>query len=710
MATLQNIRKRGPLVAIVVGLALLAFVLGDAIRSGSSIFSSSRNQIGEVYGEAVTIQEYQQEVSRFNELYQMRSGGTPPDAATSERLRQQAWEQVVRNHIMNKELSELGLGVHSDELFDLIQGEDIDPSVKQLFTDPQTGEVNRSQIINFLKNFDQVAPRDQQYWLQLEQQIQERRLIKKYNNLVSKGLYANSLQVKNNLEDQKYVVDFKFVTKAYKDVPDNEISISDDELQSHYEETKDKYEQEASRDIVYIPFEIVPSPEDRKAAENYIATRKEKFAKAKDDADFVKLHADSPFDWKHYAMEDMPVPDEMDSIFFYADTGYVYGPYFEDEAFKMAKVSEIKIMPDSVKARHILIQPGNAKTQNIQSMERAKEFADSLKNIVEQSQDTMLFAQLVQRYSADQGSISKGGVYDWFEEGKMVKPFNDSVFYGETGDIMLAESQFGVHIIEILAQGPKNRRVQVAIVDKKLVPSKETRDKIYQDASSFIAKNNTAQKFSEAADKQGLTKRIAAQIKEGDAFVTGLNSARELVRWAYKAEKYQVSPVFEIEDRFVVAILTEIREEGIAPLEQVRDAVTQEIRKKKKAEKLIKEIAAAQQGVSAIEALAPKLNTTIDTATNISFASFQIPGAGPEQAIIAHAVNIDPNKISEPLEGNSGVFVIEVYNTTTRDEKTLNKALVQRQLIQTYRSRANYQAFEALKKLADVKDKRAKIE
>ncbi len=706
MATLQTIRdKAGVLVAAIIGIAILAFVLGDFLggKGGGGLRNKKRLEIGEIAGNSISYIDFDRKVNNLTEIYKL-SGQQVTDEATITSIQQQTWDQMVRDMVMSKEYEKLGLNVSGDELFDMVQGENPHAYVRQIFTDQNTGYFDRGALIRFLKNIENDETGNQRkYWMFLENQIDDERMFTKYLNLVRKGLNVTSFQAEQNYEQNSKVVDFKYLMKRYTSVSDSSVTVSEADIKSYYDEHKESYRQTASRSIEYVAFDVNPSQSDIKEAEDWINHIKPDFEQETNTEQFVNANSDIPFDPKNY--KDGELPELINDFMFSNPVGSVYGPYFENETYKLAKLAAVNNIPDSVHARHILVSPGPER-----SPERAKQIADSLVALINSGTD---FALLATMNSDDKGSAQLGGDLGWFKEGAMVRPFSDACFYGNKGDVTLVESQFGYHIINIIDQGKKTKKVQVGILARQIQPSSTTFQNVYSQASKFAGTNNTYEKFIAAIEKEGLNKRVANDLKENDRQIPGLESPRLLVMAVYSTDKDHIvldrndQAVFELGNKYVVAYVTEVKEDGIAPLEQVREDVELNARKKKKAETIIKSINEKIAAAGTIESLGEAVGAEVQSASGISFSSFSIPGAGIEPAVIGSVVAIPENKISSPVEGVNGVYVLMVTSVTKKEDDTPES---EKKALETiYLSRVNYDTYNALLEKADVKDKRSKF-
>ncbi|MCK4663677.1 MAG: SurA N-terminal domain-containing protein [Bacteroidales bacterium] len=703
MATLEKIRnKAGILVAIVIGLALIAFILGDMFKPGSSSLSSkSQNEIAEVSGKSIPVQLYYQKIEETVENYKRNTQQTTLDEATIDKIREQTWDNLIRDFVMSKEYKKIGLGISSDELFDIVQGNNISPQIKQIpiFQNQTTGAFDRTLVIQFLKNIDRdPSGNARKTWIAFEQGLSQERINTKYNNLIKKGLYVTKYQANKEIEERYNKVDFEYIAINVDYLPDSSISYTEEDLINYLENNKNKYQQTKSRDIEYITFNIAPSPEDDKLALEWIKNIIPDFENTEDNIQFVNLNSDTPFDNNYYKKGEYQ-STEIDSFLFSPENEGIYGPYFEDKSYRLAKLIKTEYLPDSVKARHILIQPNEEL-----DITQAQQIVDSLKTLVENGAD---FAQLAEKHGTD-ATKDSGGDLGWFEYTAMVQPFNDTCFFSKKGHLTTVVTQFGVHLVEVTDKSEAIEKVQVAVLERKIEPSSKTYQFIYSQAGKFSGLNNTKEKFYAAIKENNYDKKVVNNLTETDKKIPGLESPRELIRWAYKANNYDVSPVFEFGSQFVVAILTEVREKGIAPLDLVREEIELLVKKEKKSENIIEDLKLKLNAGSNIESIAKDMNLEVKTCNNVNFSSYSVPGIGIEPNLSGAAVCLAKDKISDPIKGNRAIFVIKVISSTEADENA-DTEKERSYLARGYQSRVNYQTFEALKEIANIQDYRAKF-
>jgi peptidyl-prolyl cis-trans isomerase D len=714
MATLENIRKRGPLVAAVIGIALLAFILGDLRKM---IGMGDHYTMAEINGESIKYQEYEEQVQTTIENYKANYGMQSLTNAQRDQIREMVWNNMIQTILLENEYETTGIAVSSDELFDLMQGRNVDPMVArdQAFANPETGQFDPSRVVYFYKNMGQGEQGEQikNYMLSLEKRVTENRMIRKYLTLVDKGLYIPTPQVEKEFKSRNYLVDFDYVGKMYTEIPDSSVTISEDDLRAYYKEHKNEYEQETSRDIVYVTFDVVPSSKDTANTLDWVKKSIPEFKSTEDDKQFISFNSDESFDPKHYKQGEI-ANAEIDSFLFSAEPGAVYGPYFEAGAYKLAKLTEIKNLPDSLEAKHILVAING---QSIPDATKAKLVADSLKTVIENGVD---FATVAKEYSADQQNMEDGGKLGWIEEGEQVNrmpiDFFTELVDKNLNEIVVSEQKYGVHLMVKTAQSETFKKVQVGILERKIVPSTETYKKTYANASKFAGENRKLEKFNEAVTAQNLIKRSAPGLTENGTFIPGLESPRQLIRWAYNAKVGEVSEVFELGKRYVIGALTEVKEEGIAPLQQVQNQVRLAVLKEKKADVLLKQLKEAKS--ADLTAMAQKLNTNVKEAKNISFTSGQIPGMGFEPAVIANAVTSEKGKVSEPIKGESGVYAINVkIITPSMSTEGVDLNIDRNRLLQSLKQRiypnpqfgGTGEVIRSLIETADIKDDRSKF-
>jgi peptidyl-prolyl cis-trans isomerase D len=704
MSAIQFLReKAGVFIAGIIGFSLFLFVVSDFFGKGRGqrLREKKYYEIGEIAGQYISYQDFEQRVQNLYEIYKLL-GTSTIDEATSESIREQVWEQMVREKIQDNQYKNLGIGVSTEELDEMVLGDNPHQIVRQLFTDPSTGMFNKSSLVTFLKQTD-VDETAKKYWLYFEDEIVNNRMNTKYNNLVSRGLFVTTKQAEFDNKVNAPTVDFSYIAKNYASVPDSAVTVSGSDLEAYYSKHKENFKKNALRDIEYVTFDVAPSEDDIKEAEKWINDTKEEFAAASDPVQFINLTADTHYTGFFIPLKD--VPEILQDFVKKEDKTTVFGPYQEDGSFKIARLLDVEERPDSVHVRHILIAP--SQTRN---MAQTRIFADSLVKLIKSGTS---FESLARANSQDQGSAQVGGDLGWFPEGRMVVPFNNACFTAKKGQIVTAETTYGIHIIEILATSKTSRKYNIGIIDRKIMPSSATNQRIYSQASQFAGTNNTYDKFNAAIASENLNKRIANDVTPQQKTLPGLDNPRSLIISLFAAEKGKIildnsqQAVFEVGDKYVVAFCTRVQTEGIAPLKDVENDIRLIVTRDKKAEVISAQFNKDKQPGQSLDDIARTMGLNVEEATQVNFRSYSIPGAGAEPSLIAAASAASQGVVSGPIKGNNGVYLIYVNSLTIPEKQDLK--LLRDRLASTFEMRGNYEAYEALRKGANIVDKRYKF-
>ena len=701
MATLQKIRNRaGIAIAIFIGMALAAFILGDLFKSSSSIMRGKQMELAEIDGKSVTYPEFQAKVEELSEIYKMNSGKTTLDQKVTEQIKEQTWQSMVRNLTMKDIYENLGIGVSSTELFDLVQGKNPHAIIQNIFRDQNTGTINRGALIQFLKyQQTNAGSKEHNYWLFVENQIIEERSFSKYNNLLAKGIYITSDESRSDLKGRNHKANIQVATKLFSSVSDESVKATESELKAYYDNHQDKFKQENNRNIEYVSFPVVASKADEDKLIKWTNDIKAEFSTVEDPANFVNINSDVPFDPSFFKKGELA--PEIGNFAFSGKVGDIYGPYKDNKSWKLAKIQRFEELPDSVQARHILIKVNSAP-----ELTKATATIDSIKNLIVVKGQK--FEDIARTKSQDKGSAIAGGNLGWIRRGAMVKPFEEAVFFGKLNDLQVIKTQFGIHLVQVTGRGKTLPNVQLAIIDRVIEPSSQTYQATYTQASKFASSNQDLKKFSDALVAQGLNKK-SANVRENDKDVPGLENSRLLIRAAYKAKTGSIiastegTPIFELGNQFVIAFLTGEQEKGVASLNTVKARVEIEVRKEKKAQQLIEKMS----GKSDLNQLVSGVGATLSDAKDISFETYSIPGVGFEPAVAGAATALESNQVSKPVAGTNGVYVVKVNSVTTGTDQDL--AANKLKLAASISYRANMYAFEALRENAKIVDKRAKF-
>jgi peptidyl-prolyl cis-trans isomerase D len=721
MSTLESLRKRSGLLVAIVGLALMAFVLTGLLSSPNSIFGGNDRLVGEIAGKGIKYDVFNAKVQETIESQKRNSGKTTLTESEIDGIVQQVWNQSINEQVMMKEYEKLGITVSDEELYDLMVDHPHSALVRQLsdqqtgkvvprFADPATGQLSPAKIKEFTQA---MTDEEEQQWLQLENYVRQVRIIEKYNNLIKKGLYVTTAVTKNNFVAQNTNANIKFILKNYKDVADSTIKPTESELNEYYSKHQNEFKQDASRKVEYVAYDIAPSQEDFDNAKKDMQKIVDDFKmqKPSEDSAFVVAESDSRFFDMTYH-ESGTLSPQIDTTMFKSEVGTVVGPYLENGTYLAAKLIGIKFAADSAKVRHILIaykDSGASPTQR--SKEQAKKLADSLLAAIKKGAK---FTDLVEKYSDDSGKnkpadkkdgedyTGKGGNYGWVNaKSGFVEPFKNAGLDNKKGDVVIAESNYGYHIIEVLDSKGSKKKVQVATIDRKVSPSSKTMQDVFSKANKFAGNNTTNELFQKAVIDEKLNKRIADNIKESDKTISGLENPKALIRWAYDNKKGTVSEPMDFGSKYIVAVITEVREKGIAPMEDVKDALTEKVIREKKAEMFTKELNDAMAGGATIDAVAAKVKVAVQQAPNVNINSPSLPGTASEPAVMGTVTAMKDKTMSKPITGKEGVFLVYVESITPSPAQKDYKAQ-QATEIQQIQPRVDYEVYDALKENANI--------
>ncbi len=697
MATLGRIRNRSGLLLVVIGVGMLAFIGGDFMSSlgsggGGSIY------VGEVLGEDVLRQNFEIKVEEGIENWKNQNQQSALNQTTIGQIRAQIWDQYVRELIMENEFEKLGINVSDEEFWELLQGINVHPEISKVptFQDPSTGQFDRTRVIGYLKQIDQDQTGEARTrWIGFQKYLIGLIKTSKYNALVNKAMYVTDEEARIDFNSNSQNATFNYVAIPFTSIDDADVEPTESELNTYYSNHKDDYTQDASKDVDFVVYSVVPSVEDDATTKAEITDLVADFEIFEDYELMARRNSDNTNSRFIFSTED-GLQDQKWKELFNAKVGTVYGPYQASQGvYRIAKLAAVQNRADSVEARHILIKP----TQTM-SMDSVNKKIDALKLAIEGGAD---FADLAQRNSEDKGSAIKGGDLGWFSEGAMVDEFNEACFTSNRGDLSVVTSQFGVHLIEVTKTSRKVKKVKIAYIDRVVEPSTETFNTYYSQAAQFAGKIlNEGIAFDSLIAENNLVKRSDSKVTSDKQAIVGLPNSREMVRWMNTNEAGSVSEVFQFENSYVVAYLTKEYEEGTTELEDIKEQISALVIKEKKANKITESITATNDLVS----IASSNSTTVVSAQKATMANLSVQGIGYEPELVGSIFGTKLNSISAPITGNNAVYVVEVI--AIDDEKLEGNFSQQKtNIVNQASSAANGQSYNALKEDADVIDNRS---
>jgi peptidyl-prolyl cis-trans isomerase D len=718
MALIGKIRQQKWLLVGTLAGALILFIgmlMFD--NPNQNFIGGSQTTVGEIEGQKVDYRE-------FSGTHEMLYSGGGSDGYSDRAF---LWNFYVDQAIVQKEAKCIGVGVSKAELLELQFSDDdskLSPIISSRYRDQTTQQLDRQQLTQLKdivtnNKIDQMIKDNQlvadfKYrWAHQEKEIIKERLQKKITSMVEKGMYTPSWMAEAIDMEQTQTIDFMYVQVPFDEIDSKSVTLSDDDYKAYFDENKAQFVQkEETRRIEYVAFDVKATAKDSADIRQSVADLIPAFKAAENDTVFVENNLGS-MDGA-YVKKSVLNAAIADSVF-NMPVGSVYGPYIDGNAYKAVKMLGKKVVPDSVKARHIL-RPATDQA----SLVAAQKTIDSLKLLIESGAGR--FDSLAVKFSSD-GSASKGGDLGTFGPGRMVKEFNDVCFYkAEIGKVYSVVSQFGVHLIEVTQRYGGETGVSVAYINKDIVPSQATQDAVSNMAAELQEQSKDLESLRKAAAAKGLTVEASTPLNVNDYTIGAMpvgQSSRDMVRWAFGNDQNagdvdpgDVSPnVYSFQNpneffvnKYVVAGLKTIMPAGTPSWKDVKEDLEPMVVNRKKAE-LVKQ---QTQGKD-LASIAAQYAVQVDTASAISFASAFLPKAGsPEPKVVASAFKMELNKTSEPIVGNTGIFILLPTNKTA-GVATGNVAQIRQQSQATARGMARNMLIQTLRDKAEIEDNRSRF-
>lgn len=709
MQIIQSIRDKGAaIVIIVIALSLFSFILMDAQQGGSKLFGSLTNNVGEVNGEKIELNEFSKRVTEAEDMQAQRSGQRPSGTQMYD-IREQTWNQVVAEKIFYAEASKLGIEFTAKELSSILLSND--PSnpflQEQSLKDSATGKLDVNKAKQALNNIKKLKGEQRDNFnAQVVNSLRLSNTVAKYSALLSASAYYPSWQQKKESAENIAFSNISFVTVPYSDISDSTVKVTDEDVKSYVSKHKEQFKQEAGRNISYIAFSQLPSAEDSMVVYNSLAELKTPFAADSNTKAFLAKNT-STIDFN----DDYQPKSKLSGA--YADTltklsvGSVFGPYVDKQSYVLAKMLGSKQLPDSAKARHILITTRDLQSgAEKRSDSAAKNLADSVLAAIKSGAD---FAAMAAKYSEDNSNKDKAGDLGTFAYGTMVTEFNDFCFTKAPGSKDVVKTQFGYHIIDLISQKDFKTAYKIAYMGRDIYASEASLNKASLDATKAAAEKTKAnlEKYVTKIGKSLNT--VTSLIKENDYQIGALQDARSLVKWAFGANIGDVSEPFSIGEQYIVATLDKILEKGEMDVAAARPGCEAIIRNQKKAEIIRKKI-----GENAtLESVQSAYGKTIQNAgadSTLMFNAQIINGVGMEAKVIGASFNKEYQSKPSPLiDGTTGVFILKVNSIQNKPEETEEvKASQKTSRLGSLRGQVNGW-YEGLKKQSDIVDQRSKF-
>lgn len=696
MAVLQKIRvKFGLAISIIIALALLSFIIDPTTLSSALQSMSSKYDVGTIGGKSISYTDYLADVERFTTINELTTGSSAQSEQQQEQIRNAAWQELLDKYLFVKNAKAAGLNVGEAEMLAITTGEMTSPVLAQNYAFlNQNGEFDPQMLVDFVKTVDADASGSyRQYWNFLQNSIYNQQFYTKYNALFTASNIQNSLMLRDAIEGNNNTADVDFVMVPFGFGTDTTINVTTNEIKKYYDSHKDRFKQRANRDIEYIVYEVVPSPEDIRATSDEFSAVYEEFSNTDNMKAFLLRNSDRPLsDYWYKENELNTISSDINAFAFNADknAATVSEIIKEDDTFWAARIMDTAMIPDSAYVKHILLQGDNA-----------AHLADSLVNELNNKAN---FANLAALYSADQSSTYDGelGTIGWMTQTYMI-PGMESVINAEVGKPYVITTQYGTHVVLVSQKSKPVLKKQVAILEKTAVASKETYNKYYSNANRFATiANGSISNYAKAADSLGIYSHSLDNVLESNSSYGAIDNAKEVTRWIFDAKPGKVSNVITVNNNyFFVAAVKNVHKEGYATLEESAPAIKDVLVAEKRGEKKTAEVAEKIQGLTDMDAIAEKLNTTV-SSQSVSFASMAYQSLDPT---FIGAVSVAPeNKIVGPIKGSVGVYVFMVKGHDTGAFYTEDDA----RNFEAQKNQYNSQMIlSVMQSDADVKDNRA---
>ena len=655
-SVLQKIQNQTGCLLLVIGIAMLAFVLTDLVSSGSSIFSSNDNSVGEISNEPVSYDEYNQTYEALKAQLIQNNPGIAFDENMSKQYQQQAWNMIIESRLVEPEYEKLALTVSLAELEDLTIGDNTHPQIQQSFRNPETNQFDKQRLIRFLKEDINSNPEALQNWNSFQQQFTASLIAQKYSQLITSSVYTTNLEAANYGRDNNQTKNATVVSLPYSQYEDSTLSVSDSEILSYMKAHSSKFERDASRDIEYIRLNVIPSQEDSMDMIFQAKEIAQKFVETKDDSAFVSImNSETPFN-KTFQRRGSFLASIEDEIFS-ANIGEVVGPAQENGIYSVYKVTGIGTdSVSSIRGSHILINV--AGTDTAQAEKSARELISQIK-----AGATTFEAEASKKnYDASRGN---GGDLGWVTKDSRAYPSKliNRLFRSPKGQYFVVRSNKGVHIGKTTSQISR-KTVQVAVVDQKIFPSTKTDGEYYKMAGDFLTKANGDKSFEEVAEELGLTKRVANDIKESSLAIPGVSNPNSIAKWLFDdaSNEGDISSIIDIDGNYYVARITNIKAKGLADINEERSEVENILLDQKKSEKLYARMNEALKKSSNADELANELEISPVSIPAASFNNSSIPYIGRDLIISGTIFGLPVGGKSDIIKGERAVALVYLNN------------------------------------------------
>lgn len=674
MAVLEKIRvKLGILITVLIAVALLSFIIDPQTLETAMSYFSSKYDVGKIDGKKVRYNEFQKEVDYYTNIYNLTTGSQSVSEEAMQAINESAWQNLISELYIIPQIQKAGITVGEDEIVDLSQGKEISPVLAQdpVFMDA-SGNFSREKLLDFIQAIPSDASGNlSSYWDFLQQNMTSQQYFTKYTSLISGSDIITPVELRRQIEENNTSSDAEFVLVPFGFRKDTTINVTDREVMEYYNAHKKNYRQSASRDVEFVAYEVVPSDADIKATEDEINSLFDEFATTDNLKSFLSLNSDTPLQDYYFKKGELESQFPEVDEFAFSRNPEVLPVFRKDNTFYAVRVNDVKNMSDSAYVRHILLsfEDGN--------------LADSLINVLQKGGN---FSELASQYSLDQNpNVPNPGDIGWMTQTNMIPGMKD-VLSMKPGTIAKMDTDYGIHIVTVTDRTAPVKKVQLAILSKESLPSKETYQDYYAQANDLASRcEGKIENFEKITAEEELPVIPVNKVAEGSRQLSRYNDVREVVRWIYddKTKVGDVSPIITVNnDIYFVVALKQIHEEGYTPVEAVASNIRYRLTNEKRAEKMKAQVAEKIAGLTDLNAIADTLGQAISTKEGITFGSMS--GNSTEPAFIGAVAGAEPGVVAGPVAGNMGIYVLRVDNRETGSFYTENDAKIKAAQVRNY--------------------------